>query len=314
MSLACKPNEYRLIRIYDAPVNDVWDAWTDLEQVAQWWGPRGFTITTLSKDLRTGGNWKYIMHGPDGTDYPNSTVYHDVEVGKRIVYDHGGNEDQPPLFRVTVIFADVDGKTEMDMTCAFATDQVAKQMKQFIREAGGNTTWDRLAEFLAKRKSNKDVFVLNHSFEANPETVFEMWTNTEHLQGWLPPKGFTMEFMRSEIKEGRSTFYRMFNEDGIEIYGRTNYLQIVPGRYIIMRQDFCDNEEKLARHPLAPELPQTIVTTVQFTPEGKGTRLTLTSVSGDAATAKEIASFVEEREGMSRGWGNSLDKLDKNLH
>lgn len=314
MSVACKPNEYRLIRIYDAPVKDVWHAWTDLEQIAKWWGPRGFTITTLSKDLRTGGTWKYVMHGPDGTDYPNTTVYHEVEVGKRMVYDHGGNEDQPPLFRVTVTFADVDGKTEMDMTCAFASDHVAKQMKQFICEAGGNTTWDRLAEFLAKRRSNKDVFVLNHSFEASPDTVFKMWTNPEYLQGWLPPKGFTMEFMRSEIKEGQSTFYRMFNKDGIEIYGRTNYLQIVPDRYIIMRQDFCDSEENLARHPLAPELPQTIVTTVQFTEEGNGTRVTLTSASGDTATAKEIARFVEEREGMSRGWGHSLDQLDKNLH
>jgi len=314
MSAPCKPNEYRLIRIYDAPVKDVWDAWTDLEQVAQWWGPRGFSITTQSKDFRTGGTWKYMMHGPDGTDYPNTTSYLEVESGKRMVYDHGGNEDQPPLFRVTVTFADLGGKTEMDMTCAFATVAVAEQMRQFIRDAGGNSTWDRLAEFLAKKRSDKDVFVLNHSFAASPETVFGMWTDAELLQGWLPPKGFTMEFMRSEIKEGHSTFYRMSNQDGIEIYGRTNYLQIVPSRHIIMQQDFCDQNENLARHPLAPELPQSIVTTVQFSQEGQGTRVTLTSVSGDSATAKEIARFVQEREGMSRGWGNSLDQLDKKIH
>ena len=314
MGIACKSNEYRLIRVYDAPVEDVWTAWTDLEQVAQWWGPRGFTITTHSKDLRAGGTWKYTMHGSDGTDYPNITTYHEVETGKRMVYDHGGNEDQPPLFRVTVTFRDMDGKTEMDMTMAFPSAEVAKQMKQFIREAGGNTTWDRLAEFLAKRRSNKDVFVLNHSFDASPATVFGMWANPEHLQGWLPPKGFTMEFLRSNIKEGQSTFYRMFNQDGIEIYGLTNYLQIVPNQQIVMRQDFCDADENLARHPLAPELPQSILSTVQFTPEGQGTRVTLTSVSGDSATAKEITRFVEEREGMSLGWGNSFDQLDKKLH
>lgn len=314
MSATCKPYEYRLIRVYDAPVNEVWNAWTNLEQVAQWWGPRGFTITTHSKDFRTGGTWKYTMHGPDGTDYPNTTFYHEVETGKRMVYDHGGNDNQPPLFRVTVTFADIGGKTEMDMIYAFPSVEVAEQMKQFIHEAGGNTTWDRLAEFLAKKRTDKDVFVLNHSFESSPEIVFSMWTDPEHLRGWLPPKGFSMEFMRSEIKEGCSTFYRMFNQNGIEIYGRTNYLQIIPGRHIVMRQDFCDQNENPSRHPLAPELPQSIMTTVQFFPEGKGTRVTLTSVSGDSATAKEIARFVEEREGMSRGWGNSFDQLDKNLH
>jgi uncharacterized protein YndB with AHSA1/START domain len=51
-----KPNELRIIRVYDAPVAAVWDAWTDPEQVAQWWGLRGFTLTTESKDLRPGGH------------------------------------------------------------------------------------------------------------------------------------------------------------------------------------------------------------------------------------------------------------------
>ena len=50
-----KSNEIHITRVYDAPVRAVWDAWTDPEQVAQWWGPRGFTITTHGKDLRAGG-------------------------------------------------------------------------------------------------------------------------------------------------------------------------------------------------------------------------------------------------------------------
>ena len=89
----------------DAPVKAVWDAWTDLKQVAQWWGPRGFTLTTHSKDLRPGGHWSYTMHGPDGTDYPNRTHYFEVEKYSRLVYDHGASEDRPPLFRVTVNFS-----------------------------------------------------------------------------------------------------------------------------------------------------------------------------------------------------------------
>ncbi|MCC6952960.1 MAG: SRPBCC domain-containing protein, partial [Deltaproteobacteria bacterium] len=52
-------NEIAITRMYDAAVEDVWDAWTDPAQVAQWWGPRGFSLTTHSKDLRPGGTWRY---------------------------------------------------------------------------------------------------------------------------------------------------------------------------------------------------------------------------------------------------------------
>jgi uncharacterized protein YndB with AHSA1/START domain len=111
-----KPNEIRLTRVYDAPVKAVWDAWTDPQQVAQWWGPRGFTITTHSKDLRPGGHWNYTMHGPDGTDFLNTTTYLEVEQYAKLVYDHGATETQPPLFRVTVLFSEQRGKTKMEMS------------------------------------------------------------------------------------------------------------------------------------------------------------------------------------------------------
>src|SRR6188768_1812606 len=111
-----KSNEIKLTRVYDAPVRLVWEAWTDPAQVAQWWGPRGFTLTTHSKDLRPGGHWAYTMHGPDGTNYENKTLYHEVEKHTKLVYDHGGNDDRPPLFRVTVLFSPEGDKTRMEMT------------------------------------------------------------------------------------------------------------------------------------------------------------------------------------------------------
>src|SRR5262249_18030315 len=120
-----KSNEIHITRVYDAPVETVWDAWTDPKQVAKWWGPRGFTITTHSKDLREGGRWIYTMHGPDGTDYPNDTLYHVVEKHSKLVYDHGANDNRPPLFRVTVLFSEVDGKTKMEMSMALATPEAA---------------------------------------------------------------------------------------------------------------------------------------------------------------------------------------------
>src|SRR3954463_12247270 len=105
----------------------VWEAWVDPKQAAHWWGPRGFTITTHSKDLRPGGQWVYTMHGPDGVDYPNITTYHEVEQYRRLVYDHGPTPDTPPKFRVTVSFTDIGGRTRMAMTMALDTPEAAAE-------------------------------------------------------------------------------------------------------------------------------------------------------------------------------------------
>ncbi len=166
MAAKDKSNEIRITRLYDAPVKAVWDAWTDPRQVAQWWGPRGFTLTTHSKDLRPGGNWSFTMHGPDGVDYPSKTQYLEVEPYSKLVYDHGGNDDRPPLFRVTVLFAETGGKTRMDMTMTLPSPEAAEETRKFIKSADGNSTWDRLAEYLAKESSGKEHFVINRTFDA----------------------------------------------------------------------------------------------------------------------------------------------------
>lgn len=194
-------NELKITRVYEAPVSAVWDAWTDPEQVAKWWGPRGFTLTTHSKDLRVGGHWHYTMHGPDGTDYPNRTIYHEVEEGKRLVYDHGGYEDRPPLFRVTVVFKSLGDKTKMEMTMAFPTPEDADQSKKFIKKAGGNGTWDRLAEYLEKTSSGQDIFVINRSFEAPLETVFSMWSDEKQLSPWLSHQELVIQSLSDEAAD-----------------------------------------------------------------------------------------------------------------
>lgn len=310
-----KPNEINIVRIYDAPVKAVWDAWTDPDKVAKWWGPRGFTITTHSKDLRAGGNWNYTMHGPDGVDYPNKTLYYVVETYKKLVYDHGGHDDRPPLFRVTVLFEEMKGnKTKMDMTMALATPEAAKETKKFIKSAGGETTWDRLAEYLAKEGSGKEQFVINRSFNAPIKTMFEMWTKPEHFAKWLPPTGFTMEFMTADIREGGFSTYRMTDGGQVTMYGRADYKHVHPHDLLVYTQQFTDAAGKISRHPFAPTWPETMLTTVTFAAEDDDTtRVTVTWDVYGKATADEIKTFVNERPGMTGGWTGSFDKLEEYL-
>jgi uncharacterized protein YndB with AHSA1/START domain len=305
------PNEIRITREYDAPVKAVWDAWTDTAQVAKWWGPRGFTITTHSKDLRVGGGWKYTMHGPDGVDYPNYTKYFEVEKYKKLVYDHGGNDDHPPMFRVTVLFSESKGKTKMEMSMTLPTAQAAEETHKIIKKHSGNSTWDRLAEYLEKESTGKDQFVINRSFDAPLEVMFEMWTNPMHFSQWLPPIGFKMEFIRSDIKPGGSTFYFMSNDAGMKMYGRAEYLKIEKPDRIIYTQQFCDEKENISRHPMLATWPATMLTTVNLTAEGPDrTRVTVTWEPYGTATREEIETFVKMRGSMTQGWTGSFDKLE----
>jgi uncharacterized protein YndB with AHSA1/START domain len=315
MAAKNKKNELQLTRIYDAPVKAVWEAWVDPKQVAQWWGPRGFTLTSKSKDVRTGGSWVYTMHGPDGVDYPNHTKFLEVDKYSRLVYDHGGNDNQPAMFRVTVLFSEVGkNKTKMEMTMGFANDEIFEQSKKIIKQARGNATWDRLAEFLAKETEGKEHFVTTHSFETSLENLFEMWTNPKHFMQWLGPTGSKMEFIEANIKPGGTSFYKMSTPQGPAMYGKIHYLEIKKPDHILYTQIFCDKDGNMSRHPMAPTWPETMLTDVVLASEGPNqSRVTITWSVHGKATAEEINTFIQSRAGMTEGWEGSFDRLEEYL-
>lgn len=307
-------NEIRISRLYDAPVNAVWDAWTDPKQTAQWWGPRGFTLSTHSKELTPGGIWHYTMHGPDGTDYPNKTLYHEVVPLQKLVYDHGGNDERAPLFRVSVTFSERNGKTQMDMTMTLPNPEAAEQTRQFIRKAGGDTTWDRLAEYLAER-SEHNLFVIQRSFDVPMDILFEMWTNPEYVTQWAPPAGSTMQYSKADIRPGGSSYYSMTGGMMGTLYGKAHYLSINKPDQIIYTQEFTDAQGNVIRHPMAPTWPETMLTTVRLEAEGpQRTRINLSWEPYGIPTQQEIETFLQARPGMTLGWTGSLDKLEAKLN
>jgi len=314
MTLKNKPNELYITRIYNAPVKMVWDAWTDPEQVKQWWGPRGFTLTTHSKELKAGGRWIYTMHGPDGVDYPNNTLYHEVETYRKLVYDHGANENQPALFKVTVYFSEEKGKTKMDMTMSLETAEAAEQIKKFIKQAGGNSTWDRLAEYVDKKTTGIDKFVINRSFKVNVETLYNVWTQPEHICQWLAPTGFNMTYLNSEIKAGSTVRYYMDGPNGLRMYGRAHYIELKKPEKIVYTQVFTDANDQISRHPHAPTWPETMLTTIELEQEDElHTRVTITWEVYGQATQVERETFASARAGMTQGWTGSFDKLENYL-
>jgi uncharacterized protein YndB with AHSA1/START domain len=137
-------------RVFDAPRELVFEAWTNPKYLVQWCGPNSFTTTISAIDVRP-GVWRFVMHGPDGVDYENRIVYDEIMKPKRLVYRHPGGEDVEPVqSHVTVTFEDCDGKTKLTMTMLFPSaadrDRVAEKYGAVER---AKQTLERLAEHLA---------------------------------------------------------------------------------------------------------------------------------------------------------------------
>lgn len=302
-------NEIRITRVYDAPVRVVWDAWTVTEQVEKWWGPRGFTLTTHSKDLRVGGSWRYTMHGPDGVDYPNVTKYFVVEPQKKLVYDHGGTDERPPLFRVSVTFTETNGKTTMEMVMTLPTPEAAAETRKFIEAAGGNATWDRLAEHLVEGATGRRPFIIHRTFEAPIARVFEAWTRPEQLSKWLPPPGTTMRFLRGEIAPSKSTLFAIEGPHGA-MHVRAEYVAIEAPHRLVYVQQFVGPDERPAPAPGGGPFPTALRNTILFVEEAPDrTRVFLTTEPLDGSS-EDLSAFVAERAGMTAGWNASFRVLE----
>jgi uncharacterized protein YndB with AHSA1/START domain len=143
-------------RVFGAPRELVFSAFTDPKHPAQWWGPDGFTLTTHSHDFRPGGVWRFVMHGPDGRDYQNRVTYDKIDPPKRIVYRYGGGDDVEPVqFNTTITFEEVGDKTRITWHGRFpSAAERDRVIKEYGADKGLMQTMARLAEHVATLASN----------------------------------------------------------------------------------------------------------------------------------------------------------------
>jgi uncharacterized protein YndB with AHSA1/START domain len=149
--------EIVISRVFDAPRELVWSAWTDAKHIVNWWGPRGFTTTIHEMEVRPGGVWKQTMHGPDGTDYPGESRFIEVKKPERIVYVmEGGKAGAARVqFEATWTFEEMGEKTRVTISMLFPTAAAREENVRTYRSVeGGNQTLERLAEYLADRREN----------------------------------------------------------------------------------------------------------------------------------------------------------------
>lgn len=144
--------EIVLSRVYEAPRELVFAAWTKEEHLTKWFGPKGYTTTTHECDVRVGGRWRFDMIGPDGKVWDNRVVFLEIKAPERLVFDHGSDKDDDERrFRVTITFDEQsDKKTVVTLRQLHPTKEQRDAGIGFGAVEIGYTTLDKLAEHLRR--------------------------------------------------------------------------------------------------------------------------------------------------------------------
>jgi uncharacterized protein YndB with AHSA1/START domain len=294
--------ELVITRVFDAPRDLVFQTWTDPEHIASWWGPKGFTNTIYEMDVRPGGVWRFVTHGPDGVDYQNKIIYVEIAKPERLVYNHG-EESEPGHSQVTVTFAEQGGKTKLTMRMLFkSAAERDKVVKEFNAIEGANQTLDRLAEQLAKKAVDREL-VITRIFDAPRELVFKAWTEPERFKLWWGPKGFTTPFCKIDLRLGGVIHFCMRSPDGRDYWCKGVFQEIVEPERIVFTDYFSDeagNRVPPADYGMPPELPSETLVTVTFADQEGKTKLTM---------RQSILEPVAKSIGAVQGWSESFDRL-----
>lgn len=298
--------EIVVTRVFDAPRELVWEAFTDAAQVVLWWGPKGFTTTIHEMDVRPGGVWRHTMHGPDGTDYPNKSVFIEVVKPERIVYSHGGAKKGGPSvqFEATWTFEAQGNKTSLTLRQEFPSAEVRDRIiREFGAVEGAKQTMGRLAEHLANNE-----FTISRTFDAPRDLVWKAFTDPERMKQWWGPKGVKVISSKMDLRPGGIYHYGMQTPDGHEIWGKFVYREIVPQERLVLVNSFSDKDGNLTRHPMSPNWPLEMFSVFTFA-EHQGKATVTIRWWPLNASEQERKTFAEARASMQQGWTGTLEQL-----
>jgi uncharacterized protein YndB with AHSA1/START domain len=171
-------NEISISRLINAPRELVFEVWTDPDHIKNWWGPDGFTNTIHTMDIKPGGIWELVMHGPDGTDYKNKSIFKEIVKPERLVYEHQSS----PKFTATVTFEAQGNKTLLLWKMTFeSAEAMEKVVKTFKADEGLKQNIEKLEAYVVE---GKRPFVIERIYNAPVSRVWKAITNKEEMKKW----------------------------------------------------------------------------------------------------------------------------------
>jgi uncharacterized protein YndB with AHSA1/START domain len=143
--------EIVISRVISAPRELVFEAFTEVRHLSQWWGPEGFTTTTRAFEFRVGAEWDFVMHGPDGTDYQEWISWTEITPPERIAMLHGEFRDDPNAFESVLTFEPDGATTRIEMRTVFPTKELRDEaIEKHHAIEGGQQTLGNLAAYVTE--------------------------------------------------------------------------------------------------------------------------------------------------------------------
>lgn len=148
---ATADREIVISRVIDAPRELVFEAFTEVRHLSEWWGPDGFSTTTRAFDFRVDGEWEFVMHGPDGTDYSEWILWTEIVPPERIALLHGESKGDPNAFESVLTFASAGEGTLIEMRTVFPTKELRDEaVEKYHAIEGGAQTLANLAAYVSE--------------------------------------------------------------------------------------------------------------------------------------------------------------------
>ena len=221
--------EITITRVFDAPVDRVWAAFTEPDELTKWYGPLGFTCPSAEFDPRSGGAFKIIMRGPDGQDYPDEGTVEEIDPPTRLVLSHAPTaHDGTSLMqaRTTMTFVEREGKTEFTLRArGEALTPEAVPMLGGM-EAGWAQSLRKLDDVFTGAE-DRQILTMK-MLQAPREKVWAALTDPDALSQWFGPDGFTLTTRSFDLRVGGKWDFTMHGPDGTDYENLVTFEQIDP--------------------------------------------------------------------------------------
>lgn len=300
------PSDRELVitRVFDAPRQLVFDAFTKPEHLRQWWGLRSHTLIVCDIDLRVGGAWRFVSRAPDGSEHGFSGVYREIDAPDRLVQTEGYEAMPGHDYIVTLTLTEQDGKTHMQGHLLYQTPEDRDGHLHAGMEAGMRESYDRLTELLAREmaKTGGDLRI-TRVFDAPRELVWQAWTDPEHLARWWGPKDFTAPTVKIDLRVGGKYLYCMRSPEGQDFWSTGVYEEIVPFERLVCTDSFADadgNVVSASYYGMGDDIPLEMRVTILLEDIGGKTRMTVVHTGMPGGDMAEMTHA---------GWNESFDKL-----